>query len=75
LISAASVQLTNVTLTFDETLQTSLHGKAYFPENETPGLVSATYDYTITASGYTTETGTVTVSSGLEPLTVSLDPS
>lgn len=74
-VSGASVQLTNTTLTYDETVTTSQYGKAYFPETATPGMVAATYDYEITAAGYDTETGTVTVTAGLEPITVDLTPS
>ncbi len=69
-ISGASVRLTNTTLVYDETVTTSLYGKAYLPATATPGLVAATYDYAITATGYTTQNGTVTVSSGLESLAV-----
>lgn len=74
-LNAASVRLTNTALVYDETVVTSYFGKAYFSTNVAPGLVAGTYDYEVTAAGYTTETGTVTVTSGLKLEPVSMDPS
>lgn len=73
-VSGASVHLTNTTLAFDETLTTSLFGKAYFPQNASPGLLAETYDYEVSAAGFTTETGSVSISSGLETVAVDLSP-
>lgn len=73
-ISGAAVHLTNATLVYDETVTTGTYGQAYFPENETPGMLPETYDYEVTAAGFTTETGTVTITSGLESIPVSMSP-
>lgn len=73
-VSGATVRLTNATLLYDETVTVSDYGKAYFPETETPGLVPETYDYEVSAAGLTTETGTVVISSGLEEVSVSMNP-
>lgn len=72
-VNGASVHLTNTTLAYDETVTTSQYGKAYFPETTT-GMVAGTYDYEITASGFTTNTGTVTVTTGLQSASVSMGP-
>ncbi len=74
MVNGASVRLTNTTLSYDETVTTSIYGKAYFPKTETAGLVAETYDYEITAAGLVTETGTVTVTSGLEPTAINMNP-
>lgn len=73
-ISGASIHLTNTTLGFDETANTNLSGKAFFPTAETPGMTAGTYDYEVTAAGFTTETGSVTVASGLESVAISMSP-
>lgn len=73
-ISGASIQLTNSSLGYDETVSTSLYGKAYFPKTAAPGMVAGTYDYTVTAGGMTTNTGTVAVTTGLATKNVSLSP-
>lgn len=73
-ISGATVHLTNATLVYDETVTTGTYGQAYFPENETPGMLPETYDYEVTAAGFTTETGTVTITSGLESVPISMSP-
>lgn len=74
-ISSATVRLTHAALAYDETVTTGNYGKAYFPETEAPGMAAETYDYEVTAAGFTTETGTVTITSGLEPVAISMDPS
>lgn len=73
-VGGATVRLTNTTLLYDETVTASSYGKAYFPETETPGLVAESYDYEVTATGFTTKTGTITVTAGLESVPVSLSP-
>lgn len=73
-VSGASVHLTNTTLGYDETVATSLYGKAYFPKTATPLMAAGTYNYEITASGFTTKTGSVIVTSGLQSATVTLNP-
>ncbi len=73
-ISGAAVHLTNATLVYDETVTTGTYGQAYFPENEAPGMLPETYDYEVTAAGFATETGTVTITSGLESIPVSMSP-
>ncbi|MFZ1626246.1 MAG: hypothetical protein WAT81_00395 [Candidatus Moraniibacteriota bacterium] len=73
-VSSASVHLTNTALAYDDTVTTSTYGKAYFPKTAAPGMVADTYDYEITASGLVTSTGTVTVTSGLESMSISMSP-
>lgn len=73
-LSGASVRLKNDGLGYDETVTTSQYGKAFFPTSATPGLVAATYDLEVSASGFTDETDTVTVTSGLETASVSMSP-
>ncbi len=75
IVNGASVQLTNATLAYDETVTANIYGKVYFPASATPGLAAGTYDYEIVAAGYTTKTGTVTVTTGLEVTTIGLNPS
>lgn len=71
-IAGASVHLTNTTLAFDETVATGQYGKAYFPKTEVPGMVAGDYDYEITAPGYATQTGSVTVTSGIQTTAISM---
>ena len=73
-VAGATVRLTNTTLLYDETVTASAYGKSYFPETETPGLAAETYDYEVTAAGFTTATGTVVISAGLETVSVSMNP-
>lgn len=73
-VSGASVRLKNDLLSYDETVTTSQYGKAFFPTTATPGLTAASYDVEVSASGFTDETDTVTVTAGLETLTVPLSP-
>lgn len=74
LINGATVRLTNTILAYDETVTTNAYGKSYFPKTSTSGLGAATYDIEVTAAGYTTYTGTVDVSSGLEISNITLAP-
>lgn len=73
-ISGASVRLKNDTLVYDETVTTSQFGKAFFPTSAAPGLAAATYDLDVSASGFTTKTDTVTVTSGLVKVASALSP-
>jgi len=73
-IIGASVKLTNTTLVYDETVVTSQYGKAYFPTAATPGLAAGTYDVEVSATGFTTDTDTVVVTSGLVMKSMSLSP-
>lgn len=59
-IAGASVHLTNSGLSYDETVATDTYGQAYFPTTAVP-LAAGTYDVEITASGFTTKTGTITI--------------
>jgi len=73
-ISGASVHLTSA-LPFDDTIVADAIGYAFFPDDATP-FVAGTYDYTVSAAGYTDVTGQVTVSNGaLEIETVSMTAS
>lgn len=73
-VAGASVRLTNTTLGYDETVVTSLYGKAYFPATGS-SLVPDNYDIEVTAAGYATETDTVTVGGSLETTAVGLTAS
>lgn len=72
-LSGASVKLSNTTLAYDVTVTTSLYGKAYFPESM-PVLAAETYDLEVSATGFTTYSGTVTIGGVLEEETVNLAP-
>lgn len=72
-VSGASVRLTQATLSYDTTVTTSQYGQAYFPTS-LPELTAETYGIEVSASGFTTETDTVTIGSSLETMTVSLTP-
>lgn len=72
-LAGASVRLTNTSLGYDTTVTTSQYGKAYFPDS-LPALVAGTYDVEVSATGFTTETDSVTIGSSLELLTVDLSP-
>lgn len=61
-IPGASVHLTNAT-PFDDTDTTDAIGYSFFPGDSTPFAVG-TYDYTVSATGFTDVTGQVTVSGG-----------
>jgi hypothetical protein len=71
-VTSASVRLTNASLGYDVTIVTALAGQVYFPA-AMPALVPGSYQYEVTASGYTTETGSVTVTSaGLQDKAITL---
>lgn len=73
-VAGASVRLVNTTLAYDATVTTDIYGQAFFPETNTP-LLAGTYDVTITASGYSNATGTLTVAGDrLEQQTFQLTP-
>jgi type II secretory pathway pseudopilin PulG len=72
-LAGASVQLTNATLLYDATVVTDQYGYAYFPTT-LPGLVSETYDISVSLVGFTTETDTVDVSGALKTVTIELAP-
>jgi len=60
-IKDASVELKNTALGYDVTLTTDQFGKAFFPNDSTPLATGQTYDITVTATGYTDLTDTVTI--------------
>jgi Tfp pilus assembly protein PilV len=71
-VAGASVRLTNASLGYDATVVTALAGQAYFPA-AMPALVPGSYQYEVTAAGYTTKTGSVTVTnSGLQDKAITL---
>lgn len=73
-IPNASVHLTSAA-PFDDTDATDAIGYAFFPDDATP-FVAGTYDYTVSAAGFTDVTGQVTVSSGaIETETISMTAS
>lgn len=59
----ASVHLIESISGYDATVNTDRYGQAYFPET-LPALVDGTYDYTISATGYSDSTGSISVSGG-----------
>jgi len=61
-IPGASIHLTSIA-SFDDTDTTDAIGYAFFPRDATP-FVAGTYDYTVSATGFTDVTGQVTVSGG-----------
>lgn len=70
----ASVHLTSAA-PFDDTDTTDAIGYSFFPRDATP-FVAGTYDYTVSATGFTDVTGQVTVSSGaIETESVSMTAS
>ena len=71
-VIGASVHLTNAGLAYDETVATSMYGKAYFPVATATGLAAGTYDYQITLSGYATKNGTVTIGAALQKMSIAL---
>jgi hypothetical protein len=74
-IAGATVRLSNTTLAYDTTVTTDTYGQAFFHTSNTP-LVAETYDVEITASGFTTETGNLSVAGNkLEEKQFSLNPS
>ena len=73
-VSSATIRLRNVTLSYDETVTTSLYGKGYFPITISTGLQPGTYDFEISSTGFTTATGTVDIVSGLANKSVPLSP-
>lgn len=74
-IAGASVKLSNTTLGYDVTVTTDTYGQAFFPEVDTP-LVGGDYDIEASATGFTTETDSITVvGDKLEEKTIQLNPS
>lgn len=73
-LAGASVRLFNTTLGYDTTITADTYGQAFFPTTNTP-LVAGTYDIEVSASGFTTGTGTIVVSgAALEKKTITLSP-
>jgi type II secretory pathway pseudopilin PulG len=73
-VSNATVHLTETVSGYDTTLLTDAFGYAFFP-TVLPALVAGTYDLEVTAAGFVTETGTVSIGgSALVTETVSLQP-
>ena len=61
-IAGASVRLQNATSGFDVSLTTDEYGRAYFPNDLLMPLQNGeTYDFTVSATGYSSLTDTVTV--------------
>lgn len=74
-IAGASVKLTQSGLSYDTTVTTDTYGQAFFHTSNTP-LVAGTYDVEITATDFTTETGTIDIAGDkLEEKEFSLTPS
>ncbi|MFA9262251.1 MAG: hypothetical protein ACEQSB_02740 [Undibacterium sp.] len=73
-VAGASVKLSNTTLGYDETVTATQYGKAYFPKTATPLMAAGTYDLQITATGFTTATDTVVITSGLATKSKALSP-
>lgn len=73
LLSGASVQLSNATLSYDTTVVTDQYGQAYFP-TALPELAPETYDMSVSLAGFTTETDTVDVNGELKTVTIELTP-
>jgi hypothetical protein len=72
-IAGASVRLTNAG-GYDTTLTTNVSGLAFFPVVANPPFAAGTYDFAITASGYTDFSGQVTVNENvLENKTVAME--
>ncbi len=59
-VAGASVKLSNTTLSYDVTVVTDSYGQAFFPDVNTP-LVAGDYDVEISATGFDTEIGSITV--------------
>jgi hypothetical protein len=73
-IAGATVQLVNITLTYDESVDTNQYGDVYFPISATEPLIDATqYEITVTATDYQENTQTITVNE-LTELTIALAP-
>ncbi len=64
-IQNASIHLSSVVLGYDATVLTDRYGQAYFPTS-LPALSAGTYDYTVTAAGYSDESGTTVVGSDMK---------
>ncbi len=74
-IVGASVRLSNTTLGYDTTLTTDIYGEAYFPAT-TGALAAGTYDVSVSATDFATETGTVVIpGAALVKKTLSLEAS
>ncbi len=71
-IAAATVRLRNTAAGYDVTGTTDQFGWVYFPQSATP-LVSGTYDVDISASGYTSESDSVSVGTTLVKKTIELE--
>jgi hypothetical protein len=71
-IAAATVRLRNTAAGYDVTGTTDQFGWVYFPQSTTP-LVSGTYDVDISASGYTSESDSVSVGTTLVKKTIELE--
>lgn len=70
-IAGASVKLANTTLPYEVTRTTDVFGMVYFPDSSAP-LAAADYTVDISASGYTTESTTVTIGAALVQQTYNL---
>ncbi len=62
-LEGASVHVTEAVNSYDVTLTTNQYGQAYFP-TASPELPAGDYDIEVSASGYTSETDTESVTAG-----------
>ena len=73
-LSGATVHVTSVIPGYDATVTTDMYGQAYFP-TVLPVLATGTYNYTVSMTGYTDHTGTMTIGSALHSESVILTAS
>lgn len=72
-LAGASVQLSNLALSYDVTLVTDQYGYAYFPST-LPALLPGTYDVEVSLAGYTDVNDSVVVNGSLEVEVVNMSP-
>ncbi|MFZ2187174.1 MAG: carboxypeptidase regulatory-like domain-containing protein [Candidatus Moraniibacteriota bacterium] len=70
-IPGADVHLSNTSLGYDVTQTTDQYGFIYFPKT-LPGLANGTYDIAVSAAGFSSQTGTVSIDGSLRTETLSL---
>lgn len=74
-IEGATVSVTDPLGGTLDSQTTDVYGMAYFPENESDVLSAGTYQVEVGASGYQDGSDSPTMSSGLEEVSINLDPS